>query len=341
MGSFLSVNDQGAGPMTTLFMNTSRNPRTILLLCGIVMMTTASAWTKIDSKERSLYVSSPSFEGINPRIRISKDMLFGGRAEWLHWGSFGRGDNFSITRQTAGDSAGFGFMRVEDWLEELTPIKELNYLGSRYELKQNYGEFEVRRFSALLGNIKKACYAFRAAIDGDHEFVAGFYCKKPGERASDDEIRDLIASITVGKPSTRQDSRQTLGAAIIAGDVETAKKLLSAGADPNAEVSFTRPDWNRGREWDTRVLVAAIVYRHSEIVEALLKRGVSFKLRHNAFAICPAVNSGQTEIVAALIKAGIEINPGFGCIRGFTPLESAERRSNREIVDLLLKAGAR
>ena len=327
--------------MTAEFTNTSRNLRLILLLSCIVMMTTASAWTKMDSKERSVYVSAPSFEGINPRIRIFKDMEFGATAEWLHWGSYRRSDNFSITRQTAGDSAGFDFLRVEHWLDELPPIKELNYLGSRYELKQNYGDFEVRRFSALLGNIKKRCYAFRAAIDSNHEFIAGFYCKKPGQHASDNEIKDLIASITVGKSPTRQDNSQTLGAAIIAGDVETAKKLLSAGADPNIEVSFTRPNWNRGKQWNTRALVAAIVYRHSEIVETLLKRGVSFELRNNAFAICPAVNSDQTEIVAALIKAGIEVNPVFSCIRGLTPLESAKRRSTPEIVDLLLKAGAR
>ena len=129
--------------------------------------------------------------------------------------------------------------------------------------------------------------------------------------------------------ASQAQRNQKLGAAIIEGDTEKAKALLSAGADPNAEISFTRKRWNRGRESNTRVLVAAIVYRRSEIVYALLDRGVSFAEHDNAFAICPAVNSAQVEIVAALIKAGIDVNPSFTCIRRLTPLESAKRRLSR------------
>ena len=135
-------------------------------------------------------------------------------------------------------------------------------------------------------------------------------------------------------------SSQELGVAVIAGDVAKVKTLLSAGADPNAEVSFTRPRWNRGEEWNTRVLVAAIVYRHPKVVDLLLRYKVSFKMYHNAFAICPAVNSRQRQIVAALIKAGIEVNTYFKCIRGLTPLESAKRRRYPEIINLLVDAGA-
>lgn len=63
------------------------------------------------------------------------------------------------------------------------------------------------------------------------------------------------------------------------------------------------------------------------------------KMHLNAFAICPAVNSRQHRIVAALIKAGIEVDK-IGCIRQLTPLASAKRRGYREIIELLVEAGA-
>ncbi len=103
---------------------------------------------------------------------------------------------------------------------------------------------------------------------------------------------------------------------------------------------FINYQWNRGKEWRTSVLVAAIVYRHPKIVNLLLQNKPSFDRYYNAFAICPAVNSGQTSIVQALIKAGIDINPDFSCIRGLSPLGSAKRRGYPEIVKMLVEAGA-
>ena len=141
-------------------------------------------------------------------------------------------------------------------------------------------------------------------------------------------------------PDVAKTEVPNLGKAVIAGDVEKVQALLSAGADANAEVSFTRPDWNRGEEWNTRVLVAAIVYQHPKVVDLLLRHKVSFDMYHNAFAICPAVNSGQSLVVLDLIKAGIDVNPKFTCIRGLSPLESAKQRHYDGIVKMLVEAGA-
>ena len=126
-------------------------------------------------------------------------------------------------------------------------------------------------------------------------------------------IAALCAGFTLGLAACafQPQSSQELGVAVIAGDVAKVKALRSAGADPNAEVSFTRPDWNRGEEWNTRVLVAAIVYRHPKVVDLLLRHKVSFAMYHNAFAICPAVNSRQPQIVAALNKGWYRGQPIF------------------------------
>lgn len=137
------------------------------------------------------------------------------------------------------------------------------------------------------------------------------------------------------------EGNHELGAAVIAGDVTKVKKLLAAGADPNAEVTFTKSTFNRGRALDSRVLLAAVVYRHPRIVDFLIQHNVDLRMYWNAFAICAAVNTGQSKVVAALIKAGIDVNPTFTCIHRLSPLESAQRRGFRDIEYMLVVAGAR
>ena len=153
----------------------------------------------------------------------------------------------------------------------------------------------------------------------------------------------LLAGCAVSRSSTTEVSRSsttTLGEAVILGDAQKVEALLSAGADVNERIAFTLPPWNSGREWRTRVLVAAIVYERPEVVDVLLRHKPSFLMFDNGFAICPAVNSGQTKVVAALIKAGIDVNPDFTCIRELSPLESARRLGLDEIAQMLIEAGA-
>ncbi len=132
-----------------------------------------------------------------------------------------------------------------------------------------------------------------------------------------------------------------MGEAVVAGHTDVVRNLLAQGANPNSMYSFTHPRFNGGREYRGSVLVTAIVFRHPEVAHVLLEKGIDFDNTANAFAICPAVNTRQPEIVAALIKAGIEVNPRFKCIRNYSPIQSALRRRYHEISDMLLKAGAK
>ena len=178
-------------------------------------------------------------------------------------------------------------------------------------------------------------------------FYEQYYSKHPyaGERL--EKIEKMITSLSpamrqkAGGEEVSRSSTTTLGEAVILGDAKKVEALLSAGADVNERIAFTLPTWNRGRESRTRVLVAAIVYGRPEVVDVLLRHKPSFLMFHNAFAICSAVNSGQTKVVAALIKAGIDVNPDFTCIRRLSPLESARRRGRDKIAQMLVEAGAK
>ena len=100
-----------------------------------------------------------------------------------------------------------------------------------------------------------------------------------------------------------------------------------------SEMKFPNP-----KEDDANILSGFLVHIY---VDELLRRGVNFNWRQNALAICAAVNTYQREIVVALIKAGIDVNPYFTCIRRLTPLKSAQWRGYTDIVKILKQAGAK
>ncbi|KAI1264796.1 hypothetical protein F5Y18DRAFT_427426 [Xylariaceae sp. FL1019] len=95
-------------------------------------------------------------------------------------------------------------------------------------------------------------------------------------------------------------------------------------------------------------LIAASVEGHVAIVKMLLHHEfnatrflVSNKdtSRFLNEALLPAISSGRTEVVQTLLEFGAPTDPG-GSVNGVTPLMTAVRKDQREILHLLLDAGA-
>ncbi|BAZ12048.1 ankyrin [Calothrix sp. NIES-4071] len=116
---------------------------------------------------------------------------------------------------------------------------------------------------------------------------------------------------------------EQLIAAIESGDTQRVRELLETGANPNAKKGYN-------------TAYQLVPYGKDDIKCALIEAGANdSSLRHS---LVWAVGTGRVETVKALIKKGADVNMasvGLG-----SPLQSAAREGNLEIVDVLIAAGA-
>jgi len=147
----------------------------------------------------------------------------------------------------------------------------------------------------------------------------------PGPYQMDDEEGTLPAR-------TRQNeekSAKTLHDAARDGDIDQVQLLLSKGANVNEK---NRMGWTP--------LHTAIQNRRQALIEPLIAKGADINATNNRgqTPLLAAVNTGQKDAVELLIAKGADVNAMGGSDNA---LSLAKKRRNTEIVDLLLKHGAK
>ena len=130
--------------------------------------------------------------------------------------------------------------------------------------------------------------------------------------------------------SGEQKPTMSLHQAVVDGDIDQVKLLISKGADVNMQ---NRMGWSPLR--------TGVQNSRRAIVELLIAQGADVNAKDNRgqTPLHVAVTLGQKEVVELLIAKGADVNV-MGS-RGDNALSLAQKRKQTEIVDLLLKHGAK
>jgi ankyrin repeat protein len=209
--------------------------------------------------------------------------------------------------------------------------------------------FPARRWiwAALLALVTGAPSTASAAADDIHEAAYR------GDLAT---VQRLIAG-DKSLLNARTSSQETpLHRAAQAGQVEVVRFLIGQGVEVNATayngftpLSLTTggsvakllidagADLNRKDNWGKTPLQGALQERHAEVVDAIVASGYSIDLTS-------AVMMGRTDLVRAILDkdpaSAKRPTAGSDLWGNTTPLGIAAGKGNREVVELLLKAGA-
>ena len=140
----------------------------------------------------------------------------------------------------------------------------------------------------------------------------------------------LVVFSSLNVTFAQEKRTRTLHDAVIGGDIEEVKSMLSSGADIN----------QKNRMGGTP-LHTAIMNRQKAIAELLIAGGADVNAKTNSgqTPLSEAVKSGDKELVEQLIAKKADVNTITG--PGENALLLSERSGNAEITDLLVKNGAR
>ncbi|NQT01704.1 MAG: ankyrin repeat domain-containing protein [Planctomycetes bacterium] len=131
------------------------------------------------------------------------------------------------------------------------------------------------------------------------------------------------------RPRSERQKSTSIHDAARNGDVNHAQQLISKGADVNTR---NRMNWTP--------LHTAVTNRKQAFVELLISKGADLNAKDNRgqTPLHVAVNTYQKEVVELLIAKGADVNIMAGSNNALT---LAKRRNNTEIVDILVKNGAK
>jgi beta-lactamase regulating signal transducer with metallopeptidase domain len=152
----------------------------------------------------------------------------------------------------------------------------------------------------------------------------------------DDVVKLLDAGVDVNAAVAGDGSPLIVAAR--EGDIKTARLLLDRGADVNMPVSG-----------DGNPLIAAASAGNVEVAKLLLDRGANIEqvVPGDENALIQASSEGETEMVRFLISRGADVNARVWVDEGpqrqewRTPLNQARKAGRKEVVNILLAAGAK
>ena len=116
-----------------------------------------------------------------------------------------------------------------------------------------------------------------------------------------------IASTEVLDPTAAPSSQpafESIADAIRHGEVEDAYAFVSAGADPNAPISFSDAELTSGHQVMISPLMLAVSSNKENTVMMLLSFGARMDLPQNELAACLASRLGYRDLETMIVRDG-------------------------------------
>lgn len=240
-------------------------------------------------------------------------------------------DGASLTPAPSSESLDFDARRIEARLkgleEGLASISGAAGVPVRRAAPMPPGSAEL---DARLARLEALVASMQKAGSADHRSQIRKLTDAIARGASGDLLAQLRSRGGIDVNLMDDNERTPLGAAAIAGRIETFDALLAAKAE--LERTF-------GRRGMTPLLAAPDADQEAAAL-ALLQRGADPRAvdKNGENALHWAAFNGLDGVVRRLLASGVEVD--FKSHDGSTALCAAARRGHRTIAELLLRAGA-
>ena len=154
------------------------------------------------------------------------------------------------------------------------------------------------------------------------------------------DIVNLLLAANADPQPISNDGRSALSVAVEYKSSDVALALIGHGANPDTYLNSNRPEYRRS------VLEHAAVTGQTSVVLALIENGADLSV-NGPKALNAALWQGHSEIAAALINSGLDINAKFGdpnkpanLQTGRVALQTAAQGGHVDLVEMLLRHGA-